>query len=259
MSEDNAFEVNTVLNADGTVTGDDWYTKLSPSTVETIGDNKHLAKMTSLDQMATEIVELSKLKGRSVVPGADASDEEWDSVFAAAGVPADDEAYGFSLEQVDNAAVRDLAEKSGFVGRMERIMKAAGVPKRMAVKIANASMNESMGGYDVYQADVAAGRQALVEKWGSEAEVQKRTQAGAEALTRIYGADTDARDALLAQLDNAGLKGHPLVTDLMDRLAQKISPGKIVLGGSRPGSTSTPDPIETLLPNTAKAIRNRTG
>jgi len=262
MSEEgneNAFEVSQVINTDGTMTGDDWYTKLAPETVEKIGDNKHLAKMTSVDQLATEVVELSRFKGKTPIPAPDAPDEEWDNVFKAAGVPGDNEQYGFSLDELQNETVKQLAEKSGFVDRMERIMKAAGVPKRLAVKIANASLQESMAGYDAYQQDVTAGRQALVEKWGSEAEVEKRAKAGAEALTRIYGADTEARDALMAQLDNAGLKDHPLVTDLLDRLAQKVSPGKIVLGGSRPGATQKASPIETLLPNTAKAIRSRTG
>ncbi len=260
MSEENTFDVSTVINADGTMNGTDWFTKLGPDTVEAIGENQHLAKMTNIDQLATEVVELSKLKGRTPVPGADATDDEWDPVFAAAGVPGEKEAYGFSLEGIQDDGLRALVEKSGFVDRMERIMKEAGVPKRLAVKIANASLNESMAGYDTHQADVGEGRKALIERWGSEAALETKTKGGAEALTRIYGKDTEARDALLAQLDNAGLKGHPLVIDLLDRLAQKISPGTIVLGGSTPGTPAAEaGSIESLLPNTAKAIRSRTG
>ena len=237
---------------------DNWHDQLPEDARKDIGDNEHLKNIKTPVQLATEVVGLSRFKGRALVPKADAADEDWDKVFEASGKPGDDEGYGFSLEKVEDEGLRTRLEASGYADRLERIMKRAGIPTRIAAKVANASLAEAADDYQAGRQARKELRDKMVTALGGEKQYGKAEIAGRDALARLYGEDKDAHAEVLTALTAAEMVDHPALVSLLNRINERLTPGTVVTGGQKI-QTQPQSENEQSFPNTMADLKRARG
>lgn len=255
MAADNTttFDITTIVGENGDFVPD-WQAKLPDDLKAELGDSKAFANIkTVLDFFKTSIGS-SKLAGRALLPKADAPDEEWDKVWNQMGVPGEKDSYGLTLDGVTDEQLKAFAEKTGYLGTLEKVLRRAGVPKRLAARIATADAVEKAEQLRAMSEDRTKAHDALAKDLGGIDKVDAARVAGRDALARLYGNDGKEQfDDLIARMEAVGMADHPAFVRMTHMLAQRLSPGRIVTGGATTIAPQSKSLVAAVLPNTAKA------
>jgi hypothetical protein len=249
-----SFDFRSLVTDEGTFV-DGWTDKLPESLKAEFGDSKYLGEIKDPVSLLKSTHGLSKLKGRALLPGKDAKPEDWHKVMEAMPKPKEGEGYGLDADGLTDERLKAFNEKTGYLTRLERVLARAGVPSAIAARIAEAdaaSMADSLREIDD---DAQAVKARLTEAFGGEQQYEASRLAGRDALSRLYGdAGKDEFDDTVAWLEGMGIADHPRVVGLLSRLASRLSPGKIVLGGSAASAPKANSTLKSILPNTTKAL-----
>lgn len=252
------FDVSTITGEDGNFVSD-WHTKLPDDLKKDLGDSKAFANIKNMKDFFKTAIGNSKLAGRALLPGPDAPDESWDKVWAQMGIPGEKDSYGLSSEGITDERLKKFAEKTGYLATLEKVLRRAGVPKRIAARIATADAVEKAEQLRELADERTAAHEALGVDLGGVDKIDAARVAGRDALSRLYGTDGKAHfDDLIARMDAAGLADHPAFVRMTHLLSQRLSPGKIVTGSSGTPAPTAADTskarVSAVLPNTAKAL-----
>lgn len=230
-----------------------------------IGDSKYFDSIGDIKTLVKSTKGLASLKGRALVPKADASDEEWDKTFQAMGIPEKPEDYGLEIEGLEDKEYARLLEKNKYTDRLQAIFKDAGIPTRQSAKLATAILKRGQADFSAFKTASQEARSQVESRWGGKVKWDDAVRNGREALARLceHSETTPSEDmaGFLAALDNAGLTDHPFVVSVLHRLATRQSPGKFVTrtGPTGPGVKPSPSFASRMMPQSLKQVQSISG
>jgi hypothetical protein len=234
-------DFGSLLAEDGNFT-ENWTDQLPDDLKTELGDSKAFANIKNPHQLLKTAIGSSKLAGRALLPGKDAKPDDWQNVLDAMPKPKEGEGYGLNSEGLTDENLKAFNEKTGYLAKLERVLTRAGVPSAMAARIAEADAAELSDALREVAEDAEAVKAKLVEQYGSEQSYEANRLAGRDALSRLYGElGKEEFDDTVAWLDGMGIADHPRMVALLSRLASRLSPGKITLGGAT-GRTGQKEP-----------------
>ena len=226
--------VEGVLHNDGTFTHN-WKEKFK----DDIGDSKYFDTFKGLPDLVKSAKGLSELKGRALVPKADADPAEWDQVFQAAGVPKTPEEYGLAIEGMENEGLANYIEKSGYLDRLQNIFLDAEVPLPMSSKLATASLKQLQFEHDTFTQETVTAREEVEERWNGRVKWDDAVKGGREALARLceHSETSPSPDmaGFLGLLDKAGLSDHPYVVSVLQRMSSRMAPARVIAAANPTG------------------------
>jgi hypothetical protein len=243
---------------------------------EEIGDSKYFDTAfkpgrDSIKDLVRHIRELSWAKGRALIPKPDAPDEEWVKVWEAAGKPASPKDYGLTLDDEDkmDPGFVKLVKDVGFLDKLAEKYHKCGVPLKLAGQMANAELSMAMDRYAKHQEAISKAKESVQAGLGKTSwdDAEKN---GREALARLYGHSSEKEspefNELMGMLKDEGLADHPYIVGLLHKLAMRMNPGKILVGGTTPvtvrntqtgpGVQDQPDFVSAMRPNTLAQVRH---
>jgi hypothetical protein len=248
----NSFDFRTLVGDDGKfVQG--WQGKLPEDVRRELGESKYFDSIESPVALIKSTHGLSKMAGRSLVPGKEAPADEWEKVLAQAPVPGEGQTYGLNVDGITDAKLKTYLSERGAVERMERIFKRAGLPSALAGRVATAWLHEFAEERRTLDEHAGGHRTRLEGTLGGKEAYDGEVTSGRQAVKDLYGKDNEEMAGeLMTLFDAVGIADHPLVSELFGLIARRINPGVIVGGGPSGGRAKSP--LASLLPNTAKAI-----
>lgn len=219
-----------ILNPDGTFTKE-WRSEFK----DEIGDSKYFDSIHDFRSLLKSAKGLSTLAGRALIPKADAPAEEWDKVLAAmGGVPKTGADYGLEVDGIEDESLGSFIKDSGYINRVADICVAAGLPTKLAERVANASFQRLQMEYAAMEEQKKEARTQVEKTWGGRVKWDDAVKRGREALATLCGhtADKPAEDmeGFMTLMDRAGLSDHPFFVSILERMASRMTPGKFVIG-----------------------------
>jgi len=240
-----AFDFRSLVGDDGNFV-EGWTEQLPEELRSDLGESKAFANIKNPQHLLKTTISNSKLAGRALLPGKDAKPEEWGKVLEAMPKPKDGEGYGFDPKGITDESVKAFNEKNGYLDKLDKVLTRAGVPTAIAARIAEADAAQLSDMLRANAQDAEQVKAKLTERFGGEQHYETNRIAGRDALSRLYGdAGKEDFDDLVSWLDGLGIADHPRVVGMLTRVAERMSPGKITLGG-RTGGASTQQKQSTL-------------
>ncbi len=220
-----------------------WRDSLSPD----LRNNPTLEHHESVESVAKELVNVQKLIGadKIVIPGEDASPEEWDSFHTKLGRPADPANYDLEALEVPEGMPWDGEFQTSMVGTMHKL----GLNQKQVQGVLGAYIESIGGQYQQATGDTARARETgindLRNEWGKSFDSQ------VDLATRAFRAGAGENFEAVADIQLVGggkLGDHPDVIKAFAQLGGKMSEHGLV------GATAS---RSTLSPTEAGGERNK--
>lgn len=251
--------LSKVFDANG-VLKENWHEPFK----DVIGDSKYFSTAfkpgrDGVKELVQHVKDLSALKGRALIPKADADDAEWGKVWeAAGGIPKTAEDYGLELEEPKDmpwpAGFKEFLDKSGFIKRVSSELAGGKVPMKLAGAIASARLNAVLERYGNIQKGMTEAREKILNPLLGKVPVDEAIKNGREALARLCEHNDTSPSPLFQGfvdlMQGAGLMDHPMVVGMLHQIATRMNPGKVLVTGTKVSSGANPNTGPGVQPGT---------
>jgi hypothetical protein len=219
------FDIGTVFNPDGTF-AEGWKDHVK----DILGDSKYFDSIKDAKGLLKSTVGLSKLAGRKLLPKDDAPDEEWDGFFKSLGVPEKPEDYGLEVGGVEDKAFLDQLTKMDYIGQVQKALHAAGLPTKIAPKMATALLANMQEKYESFNTSAKEIREKLVEPSLGKVKYDDAAKLGRAGLAKVMGHTDEKPNEIMTQwlalMDLARLADHPLTVAILHQYASRMNPAR---------------------------------
>lgn len=235
------FDIGNVFNSDGTFA--DGYHEH----VKDVVDGSSLDKIKDFKGLMKSWSNAQRLVGRKLQPKDDAPDEEWDTYLSGLPVwkvPEKAEDYDLSIEGVEDKVFAENLERTGYLKQVQDTLKAAGIPARLAPKLATAILQNMQDKWDAFHSSAKEIREKTVEPFLGKVKYDDAAKNGRAALARLMNHTEDKPSELMTSwlklMDDNRLADHPLTVAILHQLATRMNPARaFVTGGDRAKNPNT--------------------
>lgn len=219
---------------------------------EDIRDNAFLANFDSVDALAKEHINVQTMIGKKGVipPAAEGTDEDWEKFYANPVLGRPEKAEGYQLKATDGVKV-DKELEGWFRGAAHKY----GVSQRQASALFN-DWNAMTGKREAAtvaqnESTLEAAKKVLMEKWGGQAEYDKKMALGNRAVDQYGG------DELVAFLAQSGLGVDPRMVAVFAEIGETLHGDGRLVGGREGQFSLTPADAKVQLNELQRNEDNR--
>lgn len=200
---------------DGGVVTKEWLTKIEGMPAELLLDPTINRYENPVDALKGLLHHKQVASTRLVVPGAEATDEDWNKTFDALGRPAKAEDYDLGFDPLpDDAGDEVKAERAAMETRYKEAAHGLGLTPKQAANLAKLDVQRIEAAQTEFYAKGEADLTALKTEMG--AEYAPKAEAAKALYKQLFPDDPGFADALDQKVGSAGLmKGFMKLAGLM--------------------------------------------
>lgn len=230
------FDMNTVINPDGTFKADDWYSQIDPD----LAESKILSRFKNIQTVAKSLDHAERLASKKVIQPKDMDEATSKQYYQELGVPETAEGYAFEAPEVPEGSVYDDSTDKWFA---EKAIQAK-IPKDVANELRNSFIERQISDNALsHQKAVEADAKYLLENENAlNAKFPNKTHevlAGAKRFLDAYG--------MTDQINGTPLANNAIFLEQMYNNSLAMGEDKLIDAGNLTGNTDTGSEMKSKL------------